>query len=128
MRRLARCALPGRGALLQAKDALDLAELRVRVLEFGSSPHQHVDTDAIADRHLVYEPAEIPLKLSDARVELVASTVQIDELGIRAGRWKRASVGGRSALSDISGWCDAECSAGGLASAPDQRGCAHGPK
>src|SRR5438105_4400803 len=78
MRRLARAAGARGGGLLDAEDALHLAELGVRVLEGRGTLHDHVDADAVADRHLIDEAAEVPLELGDARGELVAPPLQVD--------------------------------------------------
>ena len=78
MRCVAGAARAGGGGLLDAEDALHLAELGVRVLERRSTLHDHVDADAVADRHLIDEPAEVPLELGDARGELVAPPLQVN--------------------------------------------------
>jgi hypothetical protein len=50
------------------------------VLQDRRPPHQHVDADPIAGRHLVYEPAEIPLQFRHPSVQLIAPPGQIDHL------------------------------------------------
>ena len=79
MRRAADAARAGRRGLLQAQDPLDLPELGVGVLEHGCALDDHVDADPVADRHLVDEPAEVELELGDARRQLIAAPLQIDE-------------------------------------------------
>ena len=78
MGRSTRRARSGRRGLLQAEDPLDLSKLGIGVLEDGGPLHEDVDSDAVTDRHLVDETAEIELQLGDARPELIAPALEID--------------------------------------------------
>ena len=57
----------------------DLVQFGVGVLQGRGALDQHVDPDVVADRHLVDEPAEVPLQLGDPRDELVAAALQVDD-------------------------------------------------
>jgi phosphate transport system ATP-binding protein len=77
--------------LLQAQDPLDLLQLGVGRLQIGGALDDHVDPDLVTDRHLIDQPAEVPLQLRDLRVELVASVCDVEgavvgELGARGER------------------------------------------
>ena len=78
MRRSARGARSSGGSLLQSQDALDLTQLSIRILEGGSTLHDQIDADAVADGHLVDKPPQIELKLGDPGVELITPTLKID--------------------------------------------------
>ena len=68
-----------RGArLLEAQQALDLAQLRVDLLQAGRLPDQQVEAKVVADRHLVGHSPEIPLKL---RVLLLEQAATLEQLG-----------------------------------------------
>jgi hypothetical protein len=67
--------------LLEPQDPLDLSQLCICVLERSRPPHEHVDPDPVPDRHLIYEPAEVPLKLCDAGVELFPAAFEVDDAG-----------------------------------------------
>ena len=71
----------GRG-VLEAQDPLDLAQLGIGVLEQGRPLDQHVDADAVADRHLVDESTEVPLQLGHPRLEDVAPALEVDDLAL----------------------------------------------
>jgi hypothetical protein len=60
------------------QDALDLAELRVDVLQDRGSANQHVNADVITDRHLVDESTQVALQLGEAGPQLVPAPGQID--------------------------------------------------
>src|SRR5581483_10298431 len=79
-------ARSGHAGLLEAQDALDLAQLGIGLLENGGTLDDDVDANPIADGHLVDHPAEVPLELGDARVEQVAAALEVDDLvGIELG-------------------------------------------
>ncbi len=79
VRRSAGAARAGRAGLLHAQDAFDLAQLGVGVLQGDRALDQHVDPDAVADRHLVDEAAQVPLQLGDPRGQLVTPALQVDD-------------------------------------------------
>ena len=69
------------------RDALDLAELGIHVLKDRRAPDEHVDADAVPDRHLVHEPAEVPLHLRDAGSEGITAPIRYDQpFGFRRPR------------------------------------------
>ena len=83
-----------RSSLLEPQDPLDLAELGVGVLQHGGALHEHVDPDPVADRHLVHEPAEVPLELGHAgaaagRAGGARSTTEASS----TRRWRRTAPG-----------------------------------
>ncbi len=80
----------GGAGLLHAHDPFDLAQFGVGVLQGGRALDQHLDLDVVADRHLVGEPAEVPLQLGDAGDELVAPALEVDDQLVA-----RSSPGGR---------------------------------
>ena len=69
---------PAVRGLFHPHDPFDLAQFGVGVLQDGRAFDEHVDLDVVADRHLVGEPAEVPLQLGDAGDELVATAVEVD--------------------------------------------------
>ena len=64
--------------LLHANDAFDLAQLGVCILQRCGALDQHLDPDAVANRHLIDQAAEVPLKFCDAPGELITAAFQID--------------------------------------------------
>ncbi len=90
----ARGALAGGRGLLEPQDPLDLAQLGVGGLELGRTADEHVDPDPVANRHLVDEPAEVPLELGDPGVELVPAPLEVNEIGAHssARRTRRAEL------------------------------------
>jgi hypothetical protein len=99
VRSATRGALAGGSVLLEPEDALNLPELGIDVLERGRPPYENVDSDTVANRHLVYEPAEIPLQLGDARAELISPALEVDN-----GRTVTlgGAEGGRGAVAFVS--------------------------
>jgi hypothetical protein len=78
VRRPARRASSGSRGLLEPEDPLDLAELGISLLESGGSLDEHLDSDAIADRHLIDKPTEIELQLGHSRPQLIAPALEVD--------------------------------------------------
>ena len=64
-----------------AELAFHLRQLRVELLQLAARAQQHVVAEVVADRHLVGEPAEIPVQFGDASGQLLAAAL---ELGSRA--------------------------------------------
>src|ERR1700743_3741157 len=69
----------GGGGLLHAEDPFDLVQFGVGVLELGGAVDEDLDPDAVADRHLVGEAAEVPLELGDAGDQLLAAPFEVDD-------------------------------------------------
>ena len=70
-------------------------------MEQGRPLDEHVDADAVADRHLVDEPAEIPLQLGHPRLEDVAPALEVDDLALgRRGRRGLIAGAGRGRRRD----------------------------
>ena len=70
----------GAAGVLHAQDPLDLTELGVGVLEQRRALDDHVDPDAVADRHLVDQSAEIPLQLGHPCAQLLAALLEVDRV------------------------------------------------
>ena len=58
---------PAPSSALVAELAFDLGQLGVALLQQRGAAHQHVVTKVVADRHLISQPAEIPVQLRDLR-------------------------------------------------------------
>jgi hypothetical protein len=70
---------PAAPVSLHAEDPLDLAQFGVGVLQLDRPSDQDLDLDAVADRHLVDEAAEVPLQLGHLGDELVATPLEVDD-------------------------------------------------
>ena len=119
-------AAVGRGAvraaaraspLLHPQQPLDLGELGVSLLQHGRAPHEHVEPEVVADRHLVGQPAEVPVQLGDLLGERVAAPAQLR--AARSGPRRAAGAGGSLGARPASG--TAGCAAPLPSSSP---GCA----
>jgi hypothetical protein len=84
VRRAAGRALTGRGGLLEPEDPFHLAQFGVDVLEHGGLANQYVHPDPVTDRHLVYQPTQIPLELGQTGIQLVPASLKVNGgLGLR---------------------------------------------
>jgi hypothetical protein len=64
--RPARAARAADAALGRPEQPLDLAELRVGLLQLGCAAGEHVKAVVVADSHLVRQPSEVPRERRDA--------------------------------------------------------------
>ncbi len=76
MGRPAGAALACHAGFLALQEAIDLPELSLHALKLGRRPNQHVEPEVIADRHLVGEAAEVPLKLDHSVGEPLATSLK----------------------------------------------------
>ena len=114
MQRPARRTGAAGAGLLEAEHSLHLAQLGIHLLELGRLAHDHVQAEVVPPRHLVDEPAEIPLELGELGRQEVASRRQLRRLhgpvaGSQLGgsalapRWPAEVVGDRGHLITCTG-------------------------
>ena len=78
MRGAAAGAGAGGAGLLDSQDPFDLAQLGIGVLQRHRPLDDQLDVDAVADGHLVDQPAEVPLQLGHPGDELLAAALEVD--------------------------------------------------
>ena len=85
----------------------DLAQFGVGVLQGDRALDQDLDLDAVADRHLVGEAAEVPLQLRHPRDQLVAAALEVDDQArapSAGARGPPAALPGVPAAGRCAGW------------------------
>src|ERR1700742_2672276 len=77
VQRVAVRARAGGAAAVDARELLDRAERRVDLLQSRGLARQQVEPEMVADRHLVGEPAQVPLQRGELARELLAARVEL---------------------------------------------------
>ena len=62
---------------MERQHSFDLTQLRVDLLQLRRLAGEDVEPEVVADRHLICEPAEVPLELGQLVREAVATLSQI---------------------------------------------------
>ena len=69
--------LPALALSSSAQQPLDLGQLGIALLQHRRAPHEHVEAEVVAGRHLIRQAAEVPVQLGDLLGQLVAPAPQL---------------------------------------------------
>ena len=86
MDRTARAARAVDAGLGACQKSLNLAQLRIGLLQLGRAAGDHVQAVMVADGHLIGQPAEIPRERGDALGELETAAAQLGDRAVKDAR------------------------------------------
>ena len=104
MGRRALRAVAGDPVLLHPQQPLDLGQLGVAFLQQRRATHEHVETEVVADRHLVGQAAQVPVQLGDLLGQSASRLRRRSERALVLGGPRRCVRGrGRSRRAALAG-------------------------